>query len=91
MRTRIITASVACGLSTTAQAQDWQASAGIAVTSEYVSQGLRFSDGVAFQPYVKLGFKGFYVGGYASNVDPNATLANTEVGLNFGLSIGIQN
>jgi uncharacterized protein (TIGR02001 family) len=49
-----------------------------------VSQGLSLSDGVALQPYVELGFGGLYAGGYASRVDPNATLANTEVGLNFG-------
>jgi hypothetical protein len=34
LRTLIVTASVACGLSTAGQAQEWQASAGIAATSE---------------------------------------------------------
>jgi uncharacterized protein (TIGR02001 family) len=53
-------AAAADGLST---------SIGFAVVSEYVSGGMKQSDGIAFQPYVELGINGFYFGIWASNVD----------------------
>jgi uncharacterized protein (TIGR02001 family) len=67
-----------------AYAQEIPLSFGAAVVSEYVSDGIRYSDGVAFQPYMELGFGGAYAGAYTTNVDPDLTGANRETGLSLG-------
>lgn len=51
-----------------AKAQDVSISAGFAVTSEYVSNGLQQSNGAAVQPYIEVEINGFYAGIWASNV-----------------------
>jgi uncharacterized protein (TIGR02001 family) len=65
-------------------AQEISVSFGGAVVSEYVSNGIRYSDGAAFQPYVELGYGGIYAGAYTTNVDPDLTGANRETGLSLG-------
>ena len=67
-----------------AQAQDMSISLGATVTSEYISNGIRYSDGMALQPYVELGFGGIFAGAYASNVDADLTGADIEYGLSLG-------
>jgi uncharacterized protein (TIGR02001 family) len=69
---------------TAAQAQELTVSAGGEIVSEYVSSGIRYSDGVAFQPYVELGFGGAYAGVYTTNIDPDLTGADRETGLSLG-------
>jgi uncharacterized protein (TIGR02001 family) len=51
-----------------AAAQAVTFSFGASVVSEYEANGLRQSDGVAFQPYVEAEINGFYAGIWASNV-----------------------
>ena len=67
-----------------AEAQDVSFSFGAEIVSEYVSDGIRYSDGVAFQPYVELGFAGAYAGAYTTNIDADLTGANRETGLSLG-------
>ena len=69
---------------TAVQAQEVSVSVGAAVVSEYVSDGIRYSDGAAFQPYVELGFGGAYAGAYTTNVDKDLTGADRETGLSLG-------
>jgi uncharacterized protein (TIGR02001 family) len=57
---------------------------GATIASEYVSSGIRYSDGIVFQPYVELGFGGLYAGAYVSNIDPDLTGADRETGLSLG-------
>jgi uncharacterized protein (TIGR02001 family) len=53
-----------------AAAQQLSFSLGAAIVSEYEANGLRQSNGIAFQPWVEAGVAGFYAGLWASNVDP---------------------
>ncbi len=69
---------------TVATAEEFSISAGFAVTSEYVSQGLKFSDGPAVQPYVELSYGGLYAGVWASNGDENLLFADSEVDYYIG-------
>lgn len=57
---------------------------GATVATEYVSDGIRFSNGPTVQPYVELGFAGLHAGAYVSNVDANLTGANAEYDLSVG-------
>jgi uncharacterized protein (TIGR02001 family) len=81
---------VLCGLvavalpATAAQANEIALSFGAAVVSEYVSDGIRYSDGVAFQPYAEVGFGGAYAGAYTTNIDADLTGADRETGLSLG-------
>ncbi len=68
----------------TAQSSEVSLSFGATFATEYVSNGIRYSDGPVLQPYVELGFGGLYVGAYASNVDENLTAADVEYGLSLG-------
>ena len=68
----------------TAQSSEVSLSFGATFATEYVSSGIRYSDGPVLQPYVELGFGGFYAGAYASNVDENLTAADVEYGLSLG-------
>lgn len=72
------------GASATAQADEINFSFGATVASEYVSNGIRYADGAVVQPFVEVGFGGFYAGAYASNLDENRTAASTEYGLSLG-------
>ncbi len=67
-----------------AKATEVSLSYGATVATEYVSNGLRYSEGVVFQPYVELAYGGLYAGAYASNVDENLTGADIEYGLSLG-------
>lgn len=67
-----------------AQANEVSLSFGATVATEYVSNGIRYSDGPVVQPYVELGLGGFYAGAYASNIDADLTGADTEYGLSLG-------
>lgn len=69
---------------TAAGANEVSLSFGATVASEYVSSGIRSSDGVVVQPYVELGLGGFYAGAYLSNIDENLTGADLEYGLSAG-------
>jgi uncharacterized protein (TIGR02001 family) len=69
---------------TAAKANEIGLSFGIPVVSEYVSDGIRYSDGVAFQPYAEIGFGGAYAGAYTSNIDADLTGADRETGLSIG-------
>jgi uncharacterized protein (TIGR02001 family) len=69
---------------TAAQSNEISLSFGATIASEYVSNGIRVSDGPVVQPYVELGFGGFYAGAYASNIDADLTGADTEYGLSLG-------
>jgi uncharacterized protein (TIGR02001 family) len=81
----LISGFLACAAaSASAQAQEVALSVGGEVVSEYVSNGIRYSDGVAFQPYVELGFGGAYAGAYTTNIDPDLTGADRETGLALG-------
>lgn len=79
-----------CGLvavaltGTAAQANEISLSFGATIASEYVSNGIRYSDGPVVEPYFELGLRGFYAGAYASNVDADLTGADTEYGLSLG-------
>ncbi|NUB44376.1 hypothetical protein GEU84_008275 [Fertoebacter nigrum] len=65
-------------------AQEISVYAGFALTSEYVSSGLKQSDGPALQPYVEAEINGFYAGIWASNTDSTLVGAKSEVDLYFG-------
>ncbi len=67
-----------------AQAEEFSLSFGATFATEYVSNGIRLSDGPVVQPYVELGFGGFYAGAYVSNLDPVLTAADLEYGLSLG-------
>jgi uncharacterized protein (TIGR02001 family) len=59
-------------------------SGGATLTSRYVSNGLRQSDGLAFQPWVEGEVNGFYFGAWASNVSKDLLGQSSEVDLYFG-------
>jgi uncharacterized protein (TIGR02001 family) len=67
-----------------AVAAELSLSFGATIASEYVSSGIRYSDGVTVQPYVELGFGGLYAGAYISNLDADLTGADRETGLSLG-------
>ncbi len=67
-----------------AHAAEVSLSFGATIASEYVSAGIRYSDGIAVQPYVELGFGGLYGGAYISNLDADLTGADRESGLSLG-------
>jgi uncharacterized protein (TIGR02001 family) len=69
---------------TAAQANEIALSFGATVATEYVSDGIRYSDGVAFQPYVDVAFGSAYAGAYTTNVDADLTGADRETGLSLG-------
>jgi uncharacterized protein (TIGR02001 family) len=67
-------------------AQALSIAAGFAATSEYVADGIPQSNGFAFQPYVELGYSGFYAGIWASNVS-SAVLGTADT-LEYDLYAG---
>lgn len=52
--------------------------------SAYVSDGIEYSDGPVIQPYVELGFGGFYAGVWASNAEETLLGDDSEVDLYIG-------
>lgn len=68
-----------------AQAEEFSLSFGATVATEYVSDGIRYSDGVAFQPYAEVGLGAAYAGVYTTNVEADLTGADRETGLSLGL------
>lgn len=69
---------------TAVQASEISLSFGATMVSEYVSDGIRYSDGLAFQPFAEVGFGGAYAGIYTSNIDADLTGADRETGLSLG-------
>lgn len=67
-----------------AQAEELSFSFGATIASEYVSNGLRFSDGPVLQPYVELGFGGLYAGAYTTNADADLAFYTRETGFSVG-------
>jgi uncharacterized protein (TIGR02001 family) len=50
----------------------------------YVSDGIEYSDGPVIQPYLELGFGGFYAGIWASNAEEELLGADSEVDFYIG-------
>lgn len=76
--------ALATSIPATAMAQEFTTSGGVAITSEYVSQGLKFSDGPAVQAYVQLNYGGFYAGMWGSSTDEDLLFAKSEVDYYIG-------
>jgi uncharacterized protein (TIGR02001 family) len=81
---RVLALAIPSLLPAAAQAAEPSLSFGVTIASEYVSSGIRYSDGATVQPYVELGFGGIYAGAYISNLDADLTGANRESGLSLG-------
>lgn len=60
-------------------AQDLEAYAGVAISNAYVSQGLTYNESVTIQPYVELGYGGFYGGIWVTNADADLLGDSQEV------------
>lgn len=56
----------------------------VTVATAYVSDGFEYSDGPVIQPYVELGFGGFYAGIWASNAEEDLLGADSEVDFYIG-------
>jgi uncharacterized protein (TIGR02001 family) len=56
----------------------------ITFASRYVSDGVAYSDGPVIQPYVELGFGGFYAGVWATNASADLLGADSEVDFYVG-------
>ncbi|MGI3169161.1 TorF family putative porin [Pseudooceanicola sp. C21-150M6] len=76
--------SVLLGLPTLTAAQDFSLSSGVTLTSRYVSNGLEQTTGAALQPWVELGYGGFYLGTWASNTDDGITGSDYEIDVYAG-------
>ncbi|MBM3615641.1 MAG: hypothetical protein FJX28_09475 [Alphaproteobacteria bacterium] len=72
------------GIPGAVQANELTFSFGGTVASEYVSSGVYYADGLAIQPYVELGYGGFYAGAYAANTSGVLTGYTAEYGLSLG-------
>lgn len=59
-------------------------SGGATLTSRYVSNGIRQSDGIAFQPWIEGEVNGFYFGAWGSNVSKDLLGQSTEIDLYLG-------
>ena len=88
---RLIALAAACiALPGLAHAETAATESGVTVTgsltfsSAYVSDGVEYSDGPVIQPYVELGFGGFYAGVWASNADEDLLGADSEVDIYIG-------
>ncbi len=76
--------ALAISIPTFGAAQELGVNAGVAITSEYVSQGIKFSDGPAVQPYVELSYGGLYGGVWATNGDEDLLFAKSEIDYYIG-------
>jgi uncharacterized protein (TIGR02001 family) len=65
-------------------AQELSVSAGASIVSEYMSQGFELSDGAALQPYIELGYGGFYAGIWATHTDADSAGATREIDYYLG-------
>jgi uncharacterized protein (TIGR02001 family) len=52
--------------------------------SQYVSDGIEYSDGPVIQPYIEFGYLGFYLGIWASTADEELLGSDTEVDYYIG-------
>ncbi|MCX7289313.1 MAG: TorF family putative porin [Rhodobacterales bacterium] len=59
-------------------------STSLTFASRYVSDGIEYSDGVVVQPYVELGYAGFYAGIWATNASEELLGAESEVDYYIG-------
>ena len=88
-------AAAAVAISTGAQAADatqeeiaskFDVAFGAAVTTQYVSRGVRQSDGFAVSGYIEPSYDMFYAGVWASNIGPTLTAPDTvEIDLYAGI------
>jgi uncharacterized protein (TIGR02001 family) len=69
---------------TPATASGVTVSGSVTFASRYISDGVEFSDGPVVQPYVELGFGGFYAGVWASNATEALLGADSEVDIYIG-------
>ena len=76
--------ALAIALPTFAAAQDLSVSAGATLTSEYLANGIKQSDGVALQPWIEAEIQGFYFGMWASNTSSAIVGSDMEVDLYAG-------
>lgn len=77
-------AAAALAAPSLAAAQGLSFSGGVTLTSEYVANGIKQSDGPAFQPWIEGEINGFYFGAWMSNVDRVITGSSSEIDLYFG-------
>ena len=59
-------------------------SGSVTVATAYVSDGLEYSDGLVVQPYLELGYAGFYAGIWATNAEEDLLGASSEVDFYIG-------
>jgi uncharacterized protein (TIGR02001 family) len=59
-------------------------SGSLTLASSYVSDGIEYSDGPVIQPYIELGYSGFYVGVWATNAEEDLLGADSEVDYYIG-------
>ncbi|MGL4319985.1 MAG: TorF family putative porin, partial [Paracoccaceae bacterium] len=88
---RLITLVVAgLALPVLAHAETTETDSGVTLTgsltfgSAYVSDGIEYSDGPVIQPYVELGYGGFYAGVWASNAEETLLGDDTEIDFYIG-------
>jgi hypothetical protein len=86
MQRLIITTAAVAAWSTSVHAQELSFGVGIDAMSEYVSQGLRLSDGGALLPYAEVYYGSFYGGVYIINTEQDLTLSDYEAGVYLGYS-----
>ena len=59
-------------------------SGSVTIASRYVSDGIEYSTGAVVQPYVEMGYAGFYAGVWATNAEEDLLGADAEVDFNLG-------
>ena len=67
-------------------AQEFELYAGATFTSEYVDQGIKYSDGLAVQPYLEFWFGNAYAGIWSTNAARNRLGADGETDFYIGYS-----
>ncbi|MEX0286248.1 MAG: TorF family putative porin [Paracoccaceae bacterium] len=87
----LLTLATCSMVPTLSAAQDVNYYAGVAFTSNYISNGVtQTQDGPAIQPYFEVESQGFYAGIWASNVDLGNS-DNAEIDLYLGYRTGLFN
>lgn len=76
--------SLALAVPSMSAAQELSFSAGATLTSEYVANGMKQSNGPAFQPWVEVEYSGFYAGLWASNTAAAITGSDYEIDVYAG-------
>ena len=76
---KAIIAGAFVGGPSVATAQELEGYAGVAISNAYVSQGLNYNEAPTVQPYIELGYGGFYGGIWTSNADADLLGDSREV------------